>query len=190
MAHQPSSVDQKLREVLRQIQSEGRAEELLQVIQSSFGPFDVQGMSDASKRQRSDSEWDNAVVIPSSPASSRTPPTAGTVGSGYQAILPPGAQNAKKLPPGIRDVDHWGASLCELPKVKSRRLTYAELVVLSSQEYEIRTYLTRFILRHNGPSEKVQDFRRYLEFIGYPNHLEGPEPDVRSTYVFPRKFRG
>ena len=46
MAHQPSSVDQKLREVLRQIQSEGRAEELLQVIQSSFGPFDVQGMSD------------------------------------------------------------------------------------------------------------------------------------------------
>ena len=172
MACHSESVHQKLQEIIRQAQSEGRTEELLEVIESSFevGP----------RRQHSD--WENAVVVPSSTTSSKA---SGSKSSGHQATHPPDT----RLPPGIRDVDHWGASLRELNKVKSRRLTYTELVALSSEDHEIRIYLTRFVLKHNGPSEKVKDLRRYLEFIGYPNHLEGPEPDVQSTYVFPRKFR-
>ena len=195
MATPPRSTEQTLQEMLRQARAEGRSDELLQIIQSSFATSDVQGMSDAPKRQRSSvttSGWEDAVIIPDAgttkkgPTSSGMAPSTATSSTTQGVILPNDAPRAA-LPPGIRDVDQWGATICELPKVKAKNACYTDLVNMAFSDPELMTYLTRFVLKHNGPSPKVRDLRLYLEYINFPNNFEGRART--GTYVMPRQFK-
>ena len=66
---------EQLRSFMEQAAAQGRAEEVLAIIQQSFDAtpsvVDHQAMSDASKRRREQqSTWDDAVVIPGAAASS------------------------------------------------------------------------------------------------------------------------
>ena len=184
--HPHASLEDDLQAVLERARQEGRSSEILRVISASFDQQPAassqmtQGgmgaMTDASKRQRSpgsqdhmDPEWQLAEAVEDQTQGRRS---RTTVTAMAMAPLEP---HARTLPPGITSVQHWGSTICELPKVKSRRATYEELVQASTREDDLKQYMTKFILKHNGPSPKVADFRKYLEYIDFKN-LGQPRP--------------
>ena len=196
---QPSAADEQLRVFMEKVTAEGRAAEVMAVIQQSFTDApevpDQQAMSDASKRRREDpTSWDDAVVIPkAAPASfcpqqaapniipseappARAPMTQGPVmPQGYVVQRAPAIVNEHliEFPPGIRSIDEWGRTVCTLPKVASRKMTYRELANEGHMCQEMRNYLTRFIMKNNGTSAKVNDFKRYLYAIDYLQEVPG-----------------
>ena len=125
------------------------------------------------------------MIIPGSSSTSGSPAPSTAAPKAYQAVIRPAA--GRTLPPGIASVDQWGATLCELPKFKAKQWSYTEMVTAAFGDPEVMTYLTKFILRHNGPSPKVKDLRAYLEYIDFPKNAMGRIPE--GTYVMPRKFK-
>ena len=179
MANFKSRDQAKLKAVLDKADEEGRTAEVLKVIQDSFDDKDVdkQGMSDGSKRLRSEPKFAEWGVV-------EAPMTAGSMAAGSnqapaerfrQEVLLQG-RGPGELPPGIRSVEHRASTICELPKVKAKEATYIELVRESFTNPEMRSYLEKFIMKHNGPSPKVKDLRKFLERINYPN--VGPNAPV------------
>ena len=153
------SVEEQMKKILEQARSEGNMAEVFKVIGSSFKAEDTtsadrQGMSDAPKRLRSTSPlpsgWENAVHIksqgPSDAASSgyraehvQSPERLQTPQlPAQQFVLQPGRADAQ-LPPGVPSVQRWGQTLCVLPKVKSLRASYEELVTRRAQAMRCAT---------------------------------------------------
>ena len=64
-------------------------------------------------------------------------------------------------------LEEWSRTKCQLPKVAKLHASYGELVNMAREDNEIHTYLRRYIMRHNGPSPKVADLRKFLEYIDY-----------------------
>jgi hypothetical protein len=71
--------------------------------------------------------------------------------------------------------------------MKSKQMSYFDLVIESRSVPDTMTYLTRFVMNHNGPSPKVRDFRAYLEFINFPSEFERPLYFAESLVV--RRFK-
>ena len=194
MSQQPQrSISEEITAVLNRAHQEGRTAEVFRVIASSFDQHDQQAassalvtqgqmratgaMSDASKRQRSashhDPDWELAgddVDGATGNGGGDPSTTAGTAAT----VMGPVPPNPANFPPGIMSIQQWGNTVCELPKVKSRRATYRELVQMSIHEDDLRQYFTKFVLKHNGPSPKVRDLRRFLEAIDYKNIGQPP----------------
>ena len=203
------SVEEQMKKILEQARSEGNMAEVFKVIGSSFKAEDTtsadrQGMSDAPKRLRSTSPlpsgWENAVHIksqgPSDAASSgyraehvQSPERLQTPQlPAQQFVLQPGRADAQ-LPPGVSSVQRWGQTLCVLPKVKSLRASYEELVTMARTSDEMRNYLEKYVMTFNGASTKVKDLRRFLEYIDFPTCI-GDRPVYyaeQSTCV--RRFK-
>ena len=203
------SVEEQMKKILEQARSEGNMAEVFKVIGSSFKAEDTtsadrQGMSDAPKRLRSTSPlpsgWENAVHIksqgPSDAASSgyraehvQSPERLQTPQlPAQQFVLQPGRADAQ-LPPGVPSVQRWGQTLCVLPKVKSLRASYEELVTMARTSDEMRNYLEKYVMTFNGASTKVKDLRRFLEYIDFPTCI-GDRPVYyaeQSTCV--RRFK-
>ena len=203
------SVEEQMKKILERARSEGNMAEVFKVIGSSFKAEDTtsadrQGMSDAPKRLRSTSPlpsgWENAVHIksqgPSDAASSgyraehvQSPERLQTPQlPAQQFVLQPGRADAQ-LPPGVPSVQRWGQTLCVLPKVKSLRASYEELVTMARASDEMRNYLEKYVMTVNGASTKVKDLRRFLEYIDFPTCI-GDRPVYyaeQSTCV--RRFK-
>ena len=203
------SVEEQMKKILERARSEGNMAEVFKVIGSSFKAEDTtsadrQGMSDAPKRLRSTSPlpsgWENAVHIksqgPSDAASSgyraehvQSPERLQTPQlPAQQFVLQPGRADAQ-LPPGVPSVQRWGQTLCVLPKVKSLRASYEELVTMARTSDEMRNYLEKYVMTFNGASTKVKDLRRFLEYIDFPTCI-GDRPVYyaeQSTCV--RRFK-
>ena len=183
MSDNPEKTHEELRRALLRLEAEGKADEVLQMIRSSFGaPEDRQGMTDASKRLRQADlgEWELTSATPS-----------GSQASGYSAAagasalqLPTRSSTTTSgLPRGVDSVSRWGDTLCELPKVANKRPTYKELVQEAYEDPEMMGYLTRFVLKHNGPSPKGQDLRRYLEHIRFSRRESAPSYLGESSVI-------
>ena len=63
------------------------------------------------------------------------------------------------MPLDIHTMEQWGQTLCELPKVKCMKTSYADLVTRAQYDLDLKRYMTEFVMKHNGPSPKVRDFR-------------------------------
>ena len=160
-----------LSRLLNRLDEEGRMDEVWSVLNRSSGTTEgpmnenepAGTMSDASKRRRSPGTsvtsdgWEKVSDQQSFAASS------GGCSSSIQDVIPPRVN----LPKGIPDIHRWGQTLCELPKVAKKRMTYQELVAEAETNADLRSYLLKFVLRHNGPSPKVRDFREYLEAVRF-----------------------
>ena len=176
-----SDLNRQLKNILHQAVEEDRLSEVMQVIQGSCGKLssamssasasmtDVSGsMTDASKRQR-DEGWD---VISETRSEARPMNLQGN-----QAPIPPKVTNpgpvqpfhprGLPLPNGVISLEEWSRTKCQLPKVAKLHASYGELVNMAREDNEIHTYLCRYIMRHNGPSPKVADLRKFLEYIDY-----------------------
>ena len=69
--------------------------------------------------------------------------------------------------------------------MRSTRFSYKELVEETYEDAEMMGYLTRFVLKHNGPSPKVQDLHRYTWSTS--NFLDEPWEHQRVTWVKARR---
>lgn len=82
-----------------------------------------------------------------------------------------------ELPEGISSVEQWGKTVCTLPKVVHRRLSYEEMIHISTTDEEIKNYL-KYILTTGVKSAKVDDLRSYMHSIDYK------DPDAgKMTYL-------
>ena len=84
-------------------------------------------------------------------------------------------------------MEQWGSTLCELPKVKAKNMSYRELCDEARSVPDTMTYLVRFVMNHNGPSPKVRDFRSYTEFIQFPTATDRTSYLGTSTVI--RRFK-
>eukprot|EP00435_Cladocopium_sp_Y103_P016924 s2219_g4.t1 len=155
-------------------------------------PLRSSSMTDASKRQRdessacgprpsgleaeiSESEFD----VVSSPGAS----TTRTSQSPYAPVKKmPEAEI--ELPPGVKDVQQWGETICELQRVKSENKTYHEI----ANDPALQSYVTWIVQHGKGKSARCDDFRNFLIFA---KHAQGRDHGM----TFPgsneiRRFRG
>ena len=145
-AFSSSSADD-LNRVLARLQSDGRTQEVLEVLQLSFG-------SPVEKRNRdlAGQPWDNEDEDED---------------FGYERVQAPVAPAAAagnvQLPTGVNSVTQWGNTLCVLPKVAALKLSYSELVLRAVEDKEVRSYLDNFVRKYQGTSARVKDLRLYLE---------------------------
>ena len=101
-----TSVETEVQRVLARAKDEGKLDEVLRVINASCAPV-------------GDRDLDDYYDLASScSSSSRVPCAPGPSGSAF----PDGTAD------GICSVDEWTRTLCELPKIKSKRASYADLV--------------------------------------------------------------
>ena len=176
MSQQPQrGISEEITAVLNRAHQEGRAAEVFRVIASSFDQHDQQAassalvtqgqmrttgaMSDASKRQRRSSHHDQDWELAGEDVDRATGNGGGypstTTGTAAM-VMGPVPPNPTNFLPGIMSIQQWGNTVCELPKLKSKRATYQELVQMSMHEEDLRQYFTKFVLKHNGPSPKVR----------------------------------
>ena len=145
-ASSSSSADD-LNRVLARLQSDGRTQEVLEVLQLSFG-------SPVEKRTR-----DLAGQPLDNPDEDED--------FGYERVQAPVAPAAVagnvQLPAGVNSVTQWGNTLCVLPKVAALKLSYSELVLRAVEDKEVRSYLDNFVRKYQGTSARVKDLRLYLE---------------------------
>ena len=154
-----SSSSADLQSMLNRLQAEGRADDVLSVLEQAFGrkPETNLSMTDASKRRLDESavtEEDDFEYL---------------THSGYQAPVPPAAGPAPtmELPAGVTSLARWGQTLCSLPKMASLEKSYAELVELAKTDKNVKGYLESFVLPYNGTSAKTKDLQKYLKATGY-----------------------
>ena len=178
MSDNNDKVNNELRRAVRRAEAEGRAEEILAMIRTSFGPGpDRQGMTDAAKRLRPEdfSDWELASEVPKASSPAGYNDTASSVLGPHvpwrasMASTTGARGSGHNLPDGVSSLDRWGDTLCVLPKVASKKASYKDLVAEAYEDPEMMGYLTNFVMKHNGPSPKVRDLRQYLEAIHFPN---------------------
>ena len=142
-------------------------------------------------------------------------PSAGTDDSDWSAVTPGGSylgnlgyappmpaqdlsshahpfENTIPLPAGVDSVREWGQTICKMEKVKSRRLTYAEMVSMSEYDTGINDYLT-FIISKFGTKntgqlpEKITpgvDLATYLERVKFQGGA-----GIEKPAIFQRELR-
>lgn len=145
-------------------------------------------MTDAPKRLREDerseaasSEWSHVQNLPRYDGG---PEVHVPYSSGLSSQFQPhqGSENVSvPLPNGVTDSVMWGKTICSLPKVEKKGLTYEGLVKLSETDQEIFKYLTwlksRFGVKSSEVSQRAtmpkakwtqgQDFAYYLNRINW-----------------------
>ena len=84
--------------------------------------------------------------------------------------------SSPEFPPGIRSVQEWGNTRCVMPKVKSLKMSYADL--MQSDDPDIATYLKWVMENATGRSGKIDDLANYLKASGYVI------PGTKETRVF------
>lgn len=154
------------------ISPDGNVLESLVGTEMSAGPMpSFAAMTDASKRRGEDVSGQSGgrvkttheaesseegetsfTLVPRSPGPSTE--------SSKQLPIPVKHSEEIKLPPGIPDLTTWGQTVCELPKVKSEGMTYAELVKSTNSEH--KEYLEWVIKCGQSKGPRCNDLRNYL----------------------------
>lgn len=68
----------------------------------------------------------------------------------------------QSLPPGVESLEMWGKTICTLPKVAGRRMTYVKLIHEADSNKETKDYLI-WIVKNSHKSAKAEDFKAYME---------------------------
>lgn len=155
---------------LKALSESGKLQELLAQVPyvKEDGAATSGSMNDSSKRRF---EATNPEGEPFIPIESLVMGESHT-SKGYNQQLPVSPSSATMgsndvvLPAGIRSVEHWSETLCELPKVQHYKMTYAQLVANASDQQEIRGYL-QWALTYKGSSARTHDLADYLRASGY-----------------------
>lgn len=92
-------------------------------------------------------------------------------------IHPGGYTKGNDLPDGVTSLEQWGKTLCTLPKVASKKLTYAAMIKKSKWDDEMLSYL-QWVMHSNMKSAKLDDLKAYLRKTGF-------EKENSDTVYFP-----
>lgn len=61
-------------------------------------------------------------------------------------------------------MEMWGRTVCDLPKYKSKKWTYVDMIKEATTDEEIKEYLD-WVLRHPNKSAKTRDLANYLTAV-------------------------
>ena len=103
--------------------------------------------------------------------------------NGDQSPIVPGASSftvvsesngypPEQLPPDMDSLSEWGRTICELPKVKALKMSYAELFSKAEDGDTAMANYLDWIRNYRGPSVRTVDFGKYLVAM---DELSGPK---------------
>ena len=133
MAHFTGDLEAELKRAIDRACLLGHARDVLDMINECYPEEqpDVQAMSDASKRLRDEEygDWELAPAHGTTGAPKRAPrpSSSAPAGSGQMPVVPGRhgfLHGHPDMPEGITSLDQWGATVCELPKVRSKGASY------------------------------------------------------------------
>ena len=87
-----------------------------------------------------------------------------------------------ELPPGVRSVEEWGRTLCVMPKVKSLKMSYDDLVKSDDPDHAV--YLKWVVENATGRSGKIDDLANYLKAAGWSSPCGYLIPGTKETRVY------
>lgn len=181
MPSSPAKSEMDFKKMFREFRDKGTLEKMIEEIyredQAESSHPGV--MSDGSKRRMTDHPGgaDNSEVASASKQEPVTPP--GTSARLFEAY-----------PPGITSMSQWARTVCELPKVKNRNLTYQSMVEEAASEggAEMLSYLT-WITSSRMKSAKVEDLRGFLEALDWkPAPARGHPSVAYAGTSMPRRL--
>eukprot|EP00435_Cladocopium_sp_Y103_P053751 s999_g17.t1 len=163
----PKMSPEEITELVKHLHNIGQLEDVLQEARHGV-PVIGESMNDSSKRRLFAEDDDGFEYIP---------------GDGYegptwrkrqQPIVPKSSSGsgAAEVPmgskvPGVElSVADWGKTICDLPKVARRQMSYDEMVREAASEESMKEYLT-WIMNTGIKSAKVDDLRGYLKAVGW-----------------------
>lgn len=160
------AVTDELIHVIRRLQESGQLAAILGHSSGSHSTLEAPGaMHDGSKRRFDDEDIeyeDDFSMVSSSPGAKKQ----------TQMPCPPTSVNDKsakiKLPEGVKSMDEWGRTMCDLPKVAVYKMSYDQLVKKSSTVPEIAEYLGWIVKKSaRGKSAKMDDLYSYRSAVEY-----------------------
>ena len=180
MSSSPSGVTiQDLRNALISLRETGQLEHFLH---ETFQSHEAAGgtMSDGSKRRAEvlEPEEDDFDVISS--VSMKQPPVCRVqtgASPGHLKVTEP----EKKLPEGIQSLEQWGCTICDLPKVQSREMSYDNMVEEPKVKKEMADYLS-WVYNTKIQSKKADDLRAYLIALDWNPKSQRIESPGLLTY--------
>ena len=143
-------------EMLRGLQKAGSLEGLVAMVQRETSQqLPIGAMTDGAKRRLESDDESFQCVSPTGDGYASSAPLAGTAMPVDPALLPP----------GVKDLEEWGRTICELPKVKDLNMSYKELrLAADSGDSDKGKYLA-WVRSFNGQSVRTLDFQRYLRAV-------------------------
>lgn len=151
-----AAVPEEALQLLRSLSEQGVLQEALRQI---MAPSGGSSMSDASKRRGDDlTEQEEFQLI------ADLDETGGSdlnhQVNGVEVII-----RGVKAPEGIPDIHTWGRTVCTLPKVEKRNISYKEMVEEAKTSTEMLNYM-RWVRKNPQISAKVKDLSDYLKAAG------------------------
>ncbi|CAK8996063.1 unnamed protein product [Durusdinium trenchii] len=141
---------EELKQLVRALNESGELEQLLHEASASTSADTAQGsMNDSSKRR-----------LTSSVVSAKEELDQFEVGYSSHA------GTEIRLPEGLQSLKQWGSTICELPKVAKREMTYDMMITEADSCKEMRDYLT-WVTNSGVKSSKMDDIRAYLKAVQY-----------------------
>ena len=150
---------QELRRALISLRESGQLENFLRETFSAE-TSSAGAMTDGSKRRATAIESDEEFDLISSVSTKQLPVMNVPSGSstGPTAEVPV----KKGYPTGISSMDAWGRTICDLPKVASRGISYHGLIEEAKNRKETADYLS-WVYRTHIQSKKADDLRAFLK---------------------------
>ena len=157
----------ELRRALIALRENGQLEQFLQETFSEQ-TASAGAMTDGSKRRAAALESDDeGFDLISSVSTKQQPVMKASTGS---SMVPTADMTKEKFPEsmsqqfpeGISSLDAWGRTICDLPKVASRGLSYHGLIEEAKNRKETADYLT-WVMRTHVQSKKADDLRAFLK---------------------------
>ena len=149
----------ELRRALVALRENGQLEQFLRETFSEE-TSSAGAMTDGSKRRAAALESDDeGFDLISSVSSKQQPVMKPPTGS---SMIPAAEAHAEKFPEGISSLDAWGRTICDLPKVSARGISYHGLIEEAKCKKETADYLT-WVYRTHIQSKKADDLRAFLK---------------------------
>ena len=166
-----AAVPEEALQLLRSLSEQGVLQEALRQI---MAPSGGSSMSDASKRRGDDlTEQEEFQLIADETGGSDLNHQV----NGVEVII-----RGVKAPEGIPDIHTWSRTVCTLPKMEKRNLSYKEMVEEAKTSTEMLTYL-RWVRKNPQISAKVKDLSDYLKAAG--ERMTDEQSAVPSSGYYP-----
>ena len=161
---------QEISELVQNLHSMGQLEDVMREARLGVPVVTGESMNDSSKR-RLFAEDEEDAEFEYVPADGYEGPTWR---KRQQPIMPnsTGGSNAAEALKGSHvpemglSLADWGKTICDLPKVARRHLTYDEMIKEAKTDDPMKEYLM-WILHTGIKSAKVDDLRKYLNAVGW-----------------------
>lgn len=130
-------------------------------------------MTDASKRQRSDSDWEPVDYTPAVLPATSHPENLMSPSKQMPLLPTTGGKSKVVLPPGIPSLEEWGNVVNRLPKFAYLKWSYKEMV--DSKNPEIMDYLVWVLQHGKNRGGRFQDLCEYLMAVEYTPPVKADE---------------